>query len=344
MIIPAGLLLAACVSAAPRALDARAADIGAAALLEVRDLPIDANTSAAIAQQAERGWLDGLFNNKYTDGPALDVTADSPQWATWAHYQAAVYCGPARFDHWQCGENCDAVGPTAVIGYGGDNEANPWWYVADRGDTLVIAIAGTNTKSAKSIAIDLNILLVPADRGLFPDSKGVLVHAGVQDAFRRMAPGLTAAVRKGLALPGPPRRVTVLGHSLGGAIGHLVAVYLQRLLPEVVVIARPFASFRVGNPAWANYVDATLGDRAQHMVNFNDVVPHLPPKDWGWRHSSNEVWIPKLGGPELRLCSGQENVKCSDSLNFGFALISSFIKYADKEVHSGPYAGVMIKC
>lgn len=197
-----------------------------------------------------------------------------------------------------------------------------------------------------SIAVDLNILLVPPDGALFPGAAGVLVHAGFHDAFRRMAPGLTAAVRKGLAAtPGTRRRVTVLGHSLGGAIGHLVAVYLARLLGDQAdVYARVFASPRVGNPAWANYVDATLGDRAQHIVNFNDPVPHLPPKDWGWRQSSNEVWIPQVGGPELRLCTGQENTKCSDSLNFGFALITSLIQYMDADVHSGPYAGVMLKC
>lgn len=83
-----GLLLAACVAAAPTSLDARAEDILAASLLQTRDLPIDPQTAEAIAQQSERGFLDGLFNNKYTNGPAIDVSAASGEWAQWAHYQA----------------------------------------------------------------------------------------------------------------------------------------------------------------------------------------------------------------------------------------------------------------
>lgn len=42
------------------------------------------------------------------------------------------------------------------------------------------------------------------------------------------------------------------------------------------------------------------------MVNFADHVPHLPPRLWGYWHSSGEVW--SLPDPEMFwLCGGQEN-------------------------------------
>jgi hypothetical protein len=42
------------------------------------------------------------------------------------------------------------------------------------------------------------------------------------------------------------------------------------------------------------------------MINFNDDVPHVPPRDWGFQQSSGEVWILQ-GGTTYESCSGQEN-------------------------------------
>ena len=42
------------------------------------------------------------------------------------------------------------------------------------------------------------------------------------------------------------------------------------------------------------------------MINFNDDVPHLPPRDWGYEHNSGEIWILQ-DGTTYEACSGQEN-------------------------------------
>ena len=44
----------------------------------------------------------------------------------------------------------------------------------------------------------------------------------------------------------------------------------------------------------------------EHVVNFNDDVPHLPPRPLGYQQSSNEVWI-EANGVTYEFCDGQEN-------------------------------------
>ncbi|KAL1408399.1 hypothetical protein Q8F55_005211 [Vanrija albida] len=272
---------------------------------------------------------------------AWDLSADVvATWHPMAHYAAAVYCGPDSVRSWSCGVHCDHTTKLNILATGGDNGYNPYYYVGTNGSHVIVSIAGTNPLSPDSIGIDIDFDLVNVDTKYFPGSSGVQVHHGFYGAFTRMAGAIGPAVQN--AVKGGTKQVLVTGHSLGGAQGHLVATYLQKLLgSSATVSARVFASPRVGNPAWANYVDATLGNRAQHMVNNNDVVPQLPPGDWGFQQSSNEIWITRPGGTQYRACPGQENYSCQDGLGIVGAVVN-FALYLDAAVHLGPYVGVWI--
>lgn len=46
---------------------------------------------------------------------------------------------------------------------------------------------------------------------------------------------------------------------------------------------------RVGNPAFAYYVDST-GIPYSRSVNNRDIVPHLPPQKFGFLHPGVEAW------------------------------------------------------
>lgn len=46
---------------------------------------------------------------------------------------------------------------------------------------------------------------------------------------------------------------------------------------------------RVGNPAFAYYVDST-GITYSRSVNNRDIVPHLPPQSFGFLHPGVEAW------------------------------------------------------
>lgn len=132
-----------------------------------------------------------------------------------------------------------------------------------------------------------------------------------------MAKPMKEAVSR--ALPANGNKVLVVGHSQGGAVATLVAVYLKKQLSATVTL-RAFGAPRSGNSKWANYVDDVLGSYGQHYINYDDLVPSLPPQEvipftgglYGWRHSSGEIWKTPEG--PLVLCKGQENPGCFDSV------------------------------
>ena len=83
---------------------------------------------------------------------------------------------------------------------------------------------------------------------------------------------------------GEPLDVAVTGHSKGGALAAVVALWLRELLvsPEVVerwddgrgarVACHAFAAPTPGNAAYADRIDAVLGTDHHHLRNMNDVV------------------------------------------------------------------------
>jgi predicted lipase len=96
--------------------------------------------------------------------------------------------------------------------------------------------------------------------------------------------------------------VTTVGHSLGAAISLLDAVYLPLWLPsttkfKTIVYGLP----RVGNQAFANYVDAHA--TLTHINNEKDPVPTLPGMFLGFVHPAGEVHIEASG--EWANCPGK---------------------------------------
>lgn len=89
----------------------------------------------------------------------------------------------------------------------------------------------------------------------------------------------------------------MVGHSLGGAIALLDSVYLPLHLPASTVFKTvTYGMPRVGNQAFANYVDAHVtslsgGTGLTHINNKEDIVPILPGMFLGFHHPSGEVHI-----------------------------------------------------
>ena len=51
---------------------------------------------------------------------------------------------------------------------------------------------------------------------------------------------------------------------------------------------------RVGNPAFAYYVDST-GIPISRSVHNRDIVPHVPPQSFGYLHPGVEAWDRSTG-------------------------------------------------
>lgn len=91
-----------------------------------------------------------------------------------------------------------------------------------------------------------------------------------------------------------PDSVTVVGHSTGGAVALLDAVFLSaQPFVDVAVNAITFGMPRVGNKAFADLVDQRIG--VVRIINKEDFIPILPSLRFGYHHPSGEIHIQESG-------------------------------------------------
>ena len=117
------------------------------------------------------------------------------------------------------------------------------------------------------------------------------------------APTILSAVRQTLSAHGATS-VTVVGHSLGAALALLDAVYFRiQLSASVHVRMVGYGMPRVGNQAFANWVDSNLSGQVTHINNEEDPIPIVPGRFLDFVHPSGEVHITDSGTWES--CPGE---------------------------------------
>ena len=184
-------------------------------------------------------------------------------------------------------------------------------------DSLGIAVAyqGTNSSSIFSTLHDLEFLLVPPD---WRYAKGLPAEArlfyGFQDAYLQIVDKVYPAIQKYMHLYNETR-VSVIGHSLGAAMGLVSAADFNYRIGAGVHSVYLYGLPRVGNPVFADWVDDTFGKKLHWAVNGKDWVPHLGPYQLGYRHPSNCIWINPSNSTHWKLYPGQENVHGFNSIN-----------------------------
>jgi len=254
-----------------------------------------------------------------------------------AQFSRVAYCSSAAVTSWQCGDPCASLGPgIEVLQSGGDDGLVPLYFIAHdpSTDSLVVAHQGTDPANILSVANDVQFVLTDLNTTLFPgaDGLGIQVHDGFQKTFERTSDGLLAGVQAGLASTGV-NKVLVTGHSLGAAIATIDAIMLKRILdPSVEINAPVFGLPRVGNKAWADFVDTNLGAGITHVTNQQDPVPTVPPLFLDYVHPAGEIHINAVDAngdaTDIVACPGQENENCSE----GNSLLDASIPN-----HLGPY-------
>lgn len=123
----------------------------------------------------------------------------------------------------------------------------------------------------------------------------------------------------------PQYRLSLVGHSLGGAVAALAGLDFDARgwRPTVTTFGEP----RVGNAALVRYIDETfeLGNkttipeddtqsRYRRVTHMDDPVPLLPLSEWGYAMHAGEIYISKLDlSPEvgdLTHCRGDNDTGC----------------------------------
>ncbi len=176
----------------------------------------------------------------------------------------------------------------------------------DGGD---VTVAFRGSHSARDWLTDFDVRRVPAvavgpgirAEDFMPGGRaavglqwGCRVHAG----FMQSALSIVEQVRR-LDQREVKARLTVTGHSLGGALAVLVAWLLagRGWVAESVVT---FGGPRVGDGAWRRAYGGVergaLWGRTWRVVNGADVVCRVPSWCAGWRHVGREVFLPAIGG------------------------------------------------
>ncbi|KAG8780779.1 hypothetical protein FRC12_022624, partial [Ceratobasidium sp. 428] len=251
----------------------------------------------------------------------------------YANFVAAAYCSGTA--DWSC-KACKKIPGFIPYANGGNGGTVPLWYVGwwPAGSSVVVAHEGTDPLQFESLLTDAKFLLSQLDPKLFPNvSSKVMVHTGFRDAHASSAPSILAAVKKIIAEKGATK-VTVVGHSLGGAVAALETLYLKLNLPTMAIKGVTYGQPRVGNPDFANWIDATIDDFSR-ITSMDDPIPILPGRLLGYRHASGEKHIVAPG--KWYACDGQDNTNPDCSTGAVPNIFESNLIH-----HLGPYENVWL--
>lgn len=103
----------------------------------------------------------------------------------------------------------------------------------------------------------------------------------------------------------------VTGHSLGGALAILATADLQKIFGPID-FTYTFGQPRVGNQAFADWFQASHPN-VYRLVDYADVVPHVPPMNFGFVHSNVQAWYQR-GMQTYQICSAESD-SCANSIS-----------------------------
>ena len=151
------------------------------------------------------------------------------------------------------------------------------------------------------------------------ECKNCTVHSGFMTSWRNTRCIVVPHVEKALK-DYPKYELTLVGHSLGGAVAALAALEFQARgwEPHVTTFGEP----RVGNKAFNTFMDKRFNllddtlenDLYWRVTHVDDPVPLLPMDEWGYKMHAGEIYISKPSLPpeksDLHHCKGAQDPNC----------------------------------
>eukprot|EP00927_Polykrikos_kofoidii_P067381 TRINITY_DN62877_c0_g1_i1.p1 TRINITY_DN62877_c0_g1~~TRINITY_DN62877_c0_g1_i1.p1 ORF type:complete len:306 (+),score=44.01 TRINITY_DN62877_c0_g1_i1:82-999(+) len=240
-------------------------------------------------------------------------------------YARIAFCDKSKVENWSCGTMCDAA-PSKPINaqYFGRPSRDVRGYVANFGAKKCVLAFRGSVSFANWIS-DFTPLLTswPPEWRASEWCPGCQAHMGFVDAWENVRSEVLELMRIMDC-----SSVSVVGHSLGGAVATLAAIDLRVTSPGGLVVKKiyTFGSPRVGNKAFADVFDRSLvspsvrgGVKGRVMSSWrvvfhHDPVPHLRMLLADMTHVATEVYYHKSDSSEYKICDGGEDPTCSKSL------------------------------
>ena len=145
------------------------------------------------------------------------------------------------------------------------------------------------------------------------------VHAGFMTSWRHTRPHILPHLENLVQLY-PRYQLTLVGHSLGGAVAALAGLEFQARgwKPQVTTFGEP----RIGNKQLMHYIDKAFEMNKSNgksimyrrVTHVDDPVPLLPLAEWGYEMHAGEIYIskPELSPDvsDLHYCDGDADPRC----------------------------------
>lgn len=133
----------------------------------------------------------------------------------------------------------------------------------------------------------------------------------------------------------PDYALTLVGHSLGGAVALLAGLELHaRGTPAATITT--FGEPKVGNDGFVAHVDTLLVQSREdvreestyrRLTHIDDPVPLLPLTEWGYVPHAGELYISKASLPasilDVQPCEGDRDSECSAGTDGSLASLES---------------------
>jgi pimeloyl-ACP methyl ester carboxylesterase len=236
------------------------------------------------------------------------------------YYIRATYCDAEPVELWSCGSACSSVPGFQTFKVLDNNAAGTRGFVGldHRNAQIVVAFRGSD--NLQNWLGNMLVVQTPYDSlsSCGPECK---VHTGFLADYLTLRKSTRSAVLE-LLNAYPTYSIVATGHSLGGAMATLAAADLQELLYRGGFNATPqpltlytFASPRVGNAAFAQWVTDLLSDGASYRITHaRDPVVRLPFRSWDYAHLPHEVFYKNLLNSSRVMCVDtvtSQDKKCS---------------------------------
>ncbi|KAG9288506.1 hypothetical protein G9A89_015712 [Geosiphon pyriformis] len=247
-----------------------------------------------------------------------DLNSD---FTTYANLVNANYCPPLPQEN--------------IVKLGSDAGVTGFAFESKSTNKIVISFKGRTTNfspPAKTL-----VPYVDKNGKAYENAQGATVNSEIFSQYINDEENLIKQLTPVLGGENANLPIIVAGFDTGAGHAIFTALALKRALNNRDIKVYTYGESRLGNPAFAGYVDNSFSGSVFRITNNNDPNSNLPSTADGYQHHTTEYWqIVTSQTQRLIECSpfeGAENQKCN--ARFTQAGQSS------AAAHNGPYFGVV---